>query len=138
MWRGVKFAIPQAGATMKAQTNRYMKQANTITKKRKMLRGESVPPNEQYWFFDVHLVREALQSVTNQVVKLALVTQPVRKAPGQDKLSFGAMHLHSISKMYFSHWKPPGVSGRMWSVHVDVSSSGQSQTLGGHSDWLSE
>jgi len=34
--------------------------------------------------------------------------------------------LHSISKMYFSHWKPPGVSERMWSVNLDVSKSGVS------------
>jgi len=29
-----------------------------------------------------------------------------------------------ISKMYFSHWKPPGVFERMWSVTLDVSISG--------------
>jgi len=40
--------------------------------------------------------------------------------------------LHSISKMYFSHWKPPGVSERMWSVHLDGSISGEYQTLGRH------
>ena len=38
-----------------------------------------------------------------------------------------------ISKMYFSHWKPPGVSERMWSVNLDASISGEYQTLGGHS-----
>jgi len=38
-----------------------------------------------------------------------------------------------ISKMYFSHWKPPGVSKRMWSVNLDASISGEYQTLGGHS-----
>jgi hypothetical protein len=37
-----------------------------------------------------------------------------------------------ISKMYFSHWKPPGVSERMWSVNLDASISGEYQTLGGH------
>jgi len=34
--------------------------------------------------------------------------------------------LHSISKMYYSHWKPPGVSERMWSVNLDASISGVS------------
>jgi hypothetical protein len=43
-----------------------------------------------------------------------------------------------ISKMYFRHWKPPGVSGRMWSVNLDASISGEYQTLGGHSCWPSE
>jgi len=41
--------------------------------------------------------------------------------------------LHSISKMYFSHWKPPGVSERMWRVNLDASISGEYQTLGGDS-----
>jgi len=38
-----------------------------------------------------------------------------------------------ISKMYFSYWKPPEVSERMWSVNLDGSISGEYQTLGGHS-----
>jgi hypothetical protein len=37
----------------------------------------------------------------------------------------------SISKMYFSHWKAPGVSERIWSVNLDASISGEYQTLGG-------
>jgi len=41
--------------------------------------------------------------------------------------------LHRISKMYFSHWMPPGVSESMWSVNLDESNSGEYQTLGGHS-----
>jgi len=28
-----------------------------------------------------------------------------------------AMGDGNISQMYFSHWKPPGVSERMWSVN---------------------
>jgi len=35
---------------------------------------------------------------------------------------FASLHLFrrvNISKMYFSHWKPPGVSERMWSVNLD-------------------
>jgi hypothetical protein len=43
-----------------------------------------------------------------------------------------------ISKLYFRHWKPPGVSERMWSVNLDASISGEHQTLGGHSCWPSE
>jgi len=43
-----------------------------------------------------------------------------------------ALEVH-ISEMYFSHWKPPGVSERMWSVNLDASISGDYQTLGGHS-----
>jgi len=40
--------------------------------------------------------------------------------------------------MYFSHWKPPGVSERIWSVNLDASISGEYQTLEGHSCWPSE
>ena len=43
-----------------------------------------------------------------------------------------------ISKMYFSHWKTPGVSVRMWSINLDASISGEYQTLGGHSGRPSE
>ena len=39
----------------------------------------------------------------------------------------------NISKMYFSHFQPPGVSERMWSVNLDASISGEYQTIGGHS-----
>jgi len=41
--------------------------------------------------------------------------------------------VHCISKMYFSHWKPPEVSERMWSVNLDASISREYQTLKGHS-----
>jgi hypothetical protein len=40
-----------------------------------------------------------------------------------------------ISKMYFSQWKPPGVSERIWSIYLDASISGEYQTLEGHSCW---
>jgi hypothetical protein len=43
-----------------------------------------------------------------------------------------------ISKMYFSLWKPPGVSERMWSVYFEGSISGQNHTLGGYSGQPSE
>ena len=43
-----------------------------------------------------------------------------------------------ISKMYFGHWKTPGVSERMGSVNLDVSISGEYQTVGGHSGRPSE
>ena len=43
-----------------------------------------------------------------------------------------------ISKMYFSHWKSPGVSERMWSVNLDASISGEYQTIGGDSGRPSE
>jgi len=43
-----------------------------------------------------------------------------------------------ISKMYFSHWKPPGVSERMRSVNLDASISGEYPTVGGYCSWPSD
>jgi len=48
-------------------------------------------------------------------------------------ISLGSRRADFISKMYFSHWKPPGVFERMWSVTLDPTISGEYQTLGGHS-----
>jgi hypothetical protein len=44
----------------------------------------------------------------------------------------------AISKMNFSHWRPPGVSERMWSVNFDGPISREYQTLGGLSGLPSE
>jgi hypothetical protein len=35
--------------------------------------------------------------------------------------------------MYFSLWKTPEVSERMWSINAEASISGEYQTLGGYS-----
>ena len=48
-------------------------------------------------------------------------------------MSLGVSGSICITKMYLSYWKPPGVSERMWSVNLDVSISGEYQTLEGHS-----
>jgi hypothetical protein len=45
---------------------------------------------------------------------------------------------HFISKMYFTHWEPPGVSERRRSVNLEASISGEHQTLGGYSGRQSE
>jgi len=59
----------------------------------------------------------------------------------EEKEKYIEEHVESktaIRNMYFSHWKTPGVSERMWSVNLDASISAQYQTLGGHSGWASE
>jgi len=43
-----------------------------------------------------------------------------------------------ISKMYFSLWKTPVVSERIWSANLEASISGEYQTLGGYSGRPSE
>jgi len=45
---------------------------------------------------------------------------------------------HCISTMYFSLWKTPGVTERMWSVNLEASNSEEYQTLGGYSGRPSE
>jgi hypothetical protein len=50
----------------------------------------------------------------------------------------GPCALNCISKMYFSLWMTPGVSERMWSVNIEVSISGEYQTLGRNSGRLSD
>jgi hypothetical protein len=47
----------------------------------------------------------------------------------------GCVH---ITKIYFTHWKSPGVCERLWSVNIDVPFSGEYHTLGGHFCWPSE
>jgi len=58
------------------------------------------------------------------------------------KLAKETAHLDAertaISKMYFSLWKTPEVSERMWSVNLDASISEEYQTVGGHSGRPSE
>jgi len=53
-------------------------------------------------------------------------------------LTFVKDSLHHISKMNFSHWKPPGVAETIWSVNLNASISEEYYTLGGQSGWPSE
>ena len=62
-----------------------------------------------------------------------------------DLVVLNSLHCHNyeltnkyISKMYFSLWKPPGISERMWGVNLDASSSGDYETLGRHYGRCSE
>jgi len=50
----------------------------------------------------------------------------------------GGVLMMCISKMYFSLWKTPEVSERMWSVNLDAWISEEYQTVGGHSGRPSE
>jgi len=58
-----------------------------------MLRQESFPPNEYDQYFKVPPAGQADQSVTEQAVERALLSQSIKKACGPDKLPFGAVHL---------------------------------------------
>jgi hypothetical protein len=56
-----------------------------------------------------------------------------RHSVGHPKLASRSRNYSS--KMYFSHWKPPVVSERMWSVYLDASISEGYQT-GRLQEWL--
>jgi hypothetical protein len=58
-----------------------------------MLRRESFPPNDNDQYYELPPAGSAHTRVTEQAVERALHSQSVKKAPGPDKLSFGAIQL---------------------------------------------
>jgi len=80
-------------ATVEALTDREGKQASTIAEKPEMLRGESFPLNDGEQYYELPPAGQALERITKQSVERALFSQSVKKAPGPDKLSFGAIRL---------------------------------------------
>jgi hypothetical protein len=62
-------------------------------KKEDMLRQESFPPNDSDQYYKLPPVGRARTRVTEQAVERVLYFQSVKKAPGPDKLSFGAIWL---------------------------------------------
>jgi len=66
----------------------------------------------------------------------SLVNYNMYAVSSRDEGEFGVRK--DISKMYFNHWEPPGVSKRRRSVNFEASISGENQTLGGHSGRPSE
>jgi hypothetical protein len=93
VWRAARYVNPRAGMTVEALTDREGKQANTATEKEEMLRRESFPPNDNDQYYELPPAGSAHTRVTEQAVERALHSQSVKKAPGPDKLSFGAIRL---------------------------------------------
>jgi hypothetical protein len=93
VWSAGKFANPWAAMTMEDLSEKDAKQAITITEKDEMPKGESFPPIEHDQYFKLPPAAQAHQSGSKQAVEQALFSQSIRIAPGQDKLSFGAVHL---------------------------------------------
>ena len=93
VWRASPYANPRAGMTMEALTDRDGKHANTATENEEMLRRESFPPNDNDQYSELPLAGSAHTPVTKQAVERALHSQSVKKAPGPDKMSFGAIQL---------------------------------------------
>jgi len=76
---------------VEALTDREGKQANTIAEKEDMLRGESFPLNDGDQYYELPPAAQAHERITEQSVERALFSQSVKKGPGPDKLSFGAI-----------------------------------------------
>jgi len=93
VWREARYVNPRAGTTMEAFSDRYGKQANTSVGNEEMLRHESFPPNDGDQYYELPSAGSAHTRVTEQAVERALSSQSVMKAPGPDKLSFGAVRL---------------------------------------------
>jgi len=93
VWRAARYANPRAGTTVEALTDRDGKQANTSLEKEEMLRHESFPPNDGDQDYELPPAGSAHTRVTEQAVERALLSQSVKKAPGRDKLSSGAIRL---------------------------------------------
>jgi hypothetical protein len=79
--------------TMAALTDREGKQENTSLEKEEMLRHESFPLNDGDQYYKLPPAGSAHTCVTEQAFERALYSQSVKKAPGPDKLSFGAIWL---------------------------------------------
>jgi len=79
--------------TVEVSTAREGKQANTSLEKEEMLRHEFFPPNDDDQYYELPPARCAQTRVTEQAVERALISQSVKKLPGPDNLSFGAIRL---------------------------------------------
>jgi len=90
VWRAAQYTNPRAGRTVEALTDREGRQANTAAEKEEMLRRESFPPNDNDQYYERPPAGSAHTRVTEQAVERSLLSQSVKKAPGPDKLSFGA------------------------------------------------
>jgi len=92
-WRALRYVKPRAGTTVEAITDRDGKQAKTSLEEEEMRRHESCHPNDGDQYHKLPAAGSAHTSVTEQAVEGALISQSVKKAPGPDKLSFGAIRL---------------------------------------------
>jgi len=93
VWRVAKFTNPRAGATVEVLTGRVGKEANPIAEEEVMLRGESFLQNDGDQYYELPPAAQAHERITEQSVERARFTRLGRKAPGSDKLSFGAIRL---------------------------------------------
>jgi len=78
---------------VEALTDREGKQANTALEKEEILRRESFLANDDDQYYELPPAGCAHTGVSEQTVERALFSQWLKKAPGPDMLSFGAIRL---------------------------------------------
>jgi len=61
--------------------------------KEEILRHKSFLPNDGYQYFELHPSGTPHTQVTEHAVERAILAQSLQKAPGPDKVSFGAIWL---------------------------------------------
>jgi hypothetical protein len=93
VWRAARYANPQASMTVQVLMDKEGKQANTATEKEEMVRHKAFPPTNNNLYYELPPAGSAHTRVTEQAVERALNAQSVKKAPGPEKLSFGAIRL---------------------------------------------
>jgi hypothetical protein len=79
--------------TVEAITDMEGKQGNTSLEKEEMMRCEAFPPNDDDQYYKLPPAVTAHTRVIEQGVEQALFSQPVKKAPDPDKLSFSVIWL---------------------------------------------
>jgi len=77
--------------TVDTITDRVGKQANPAAEKEEMLRRETFPSNDNELYHELPPAGIAHTRITKHAVERAFHSQSVKKAPGPDKLSFGAI-----------------------------------------------
>jgi hypothetical protein len=78
---------------MEALTDREGKQANTIAKKEKMLRGDTFPLNDGEQYYELLPAYPAHECITEKSVEQALFSKLVKNASVPGMLAFGAIEL---------------------------------------------
>jgi len=76
--------------TLRGRNGKY---TNTAMENEEMLSCESCPLKENHQYYELPPAGSAHTRITEQAVERSFNSQSVKKAPGPDKLSFGAIQL---------------------------------------------
>jgi hypothetical protein len=93
VWRAAQYANPRPGMTLDTLTDRDAKQSNRSLENEEMLRHQSFPTNDDDQYYELPPTGSPHTHVTEKPLERAIISQSLKKAPGPDKLSFGAIRL---------------------------------------------